>query len=493
MLGFSEFFEAQASSHMILVAIALISFFFLSNLLRRRDDHRLKNLPQGSLGLPIIGESWSFLRAIKNNRGADWVNERVAKHGPVFKTSILGSSTVVLTGQAGNKFVLSTDEVALSMKQPPSSVRIVGKQNIFELNGNRYKLVKGAMMRFLKPESLQEYIGIMDDLVKTNLLMKIKEEETIKLVPLLKVLTFDVSCSLLFGIHDKPTKEALFEDFATALRGVWSIPVNFPGTVFWRALRARSRIDKRLFPIIRRRKDLLEEGIVSSRNDVISYLIALRDENQQPLTEDAIMDNIVALLMASHDTTTCLVSLVVWKLARDPRLQQNILQEHMEILGERRGAEDKLTCSEAQKMKYTWRVAQEMLRVIPILFANSRKALQDINFGGYDIPKGWQVICMASTTHLDENIFNNSMEFDPSRFQNSSKPIPPFTFIPFGGGPRMCIGIEFGRIEALTIIHHMVTNFDWLLVNPDETITYQPFPYPSMGLPIKVKPRNPSQ
>ncbi|XP_058075358.1 taxadiene 5-alpha hydroxylase-like [Magnolia sinica] len=388
MVEVYRFFGLESSTSMILVAIALVTFVVLYNLLLRRNEHPAKNLPNGYLGLPVIGESWSHLRAMRRNRGADWVNERVAKYGHIFKTSLMGCPTVVVTGQAGNKFVLSTDEVALTMKQPVSVTRIVGRHNIFDLNGNRYKRVKGAMMSFLKPESLQEYIGIMDDFVKTNLLVKIKGKDTIKVVPLLKDLTFDVSCSLLFGLYDKPTKEALFQDLALVLKGVWSIPVNFPGTIFWRALRARSRVDRRVLPIIRKRKDLLEEGVVRAKSDIISSLITLRDENQQPITEEEIMDNIVALILASHDTTTSLLSLMVWKLAKDLKLQQNIRQEHMEILRERQGMQGLLSWTEVQKMKCTWRAAQEMLRLIPILFGNSRKALRDTSFAGYDIPKG---------------------------------------------------------------------------------------------------------
>ncbi|PQM40268.1 taxadiene 5-alpha hydroxylase-like isoform X2 [Prunus yedoensis var. nudiflora] len=98
----------------------------------------------------------------------------------------MGSPTVVVVGQAGNKFVLGAEDDVLAAKQPVTLVAIAGKQNIFELTGSRYRLVKGAM--------------------------------------------------------DEHTKEVLFDDFSLAFKAVWSLPVNFPGTVYWRGLRARSRI-----------------------------------------------------------------------------------------------------------------------------------------------------------------------------------------------------------------------------------------------------------
>lgn len=93
---------------------------------------------------------------------------------------------------------------------------------------------------------------------------------------------------------------------------------------------------------------------------------------------------------------------------------------------------------------------------------------------------------------MDKDIFVDPDHFDPARFEKPSNTnIPPFAYIPFGGGAHMCIGIEFARIEALTIIHNLVINFDWSQMIPDEKITCQPMPFPSMGLPISLKQRTP--
>ncbi|XP_058110630.1 taxadiene 5-alpha hydroxylase-like [Magnolia sinica] len=473
----------------VFVAVALISFAFIFFILRR--DSRGMKLPPGSLGLPIIGESLSFLKAQRDDRGSEWINERVALYGHVFKTSILGSPTAVIIGKEGNKFVFMDDE-ALDGNQPESSKKIFGKNSIFGLMGDRHKLVKGAMMSFLKPQNLQEYIGIMDDLVKTGLLAEMKEKDAIKIVPFMKDLMFNITCTLLFGLYDEHTKAALFEDFSEAMQASWSIPINFPGTIFWRGVKARSRIVERMAPIVRRRKEMLVAGTVRPKSDVISSMVALRDEKGESISDDEIMDNIISLVFASHDTTAILLSLMVWKLARDPKIHQKVLQEHMEILKERQTPEGKLTWREVQKMNYTWRVAQELMRLIPPVFGSFRKAIKDTSFGGYDIPKGWQVLWVCPPTHMDKDIFEDPDEFDPSRFQNPSKPIPPFAYIPFGAGVHMCIGNEFARVETLTIVHHMITNFEWSQLIPDEPITRQPMPYPSMGLPIKIKARNPS-
>ncbi|KAK3039896.1 hypothetical protein RJ639_028289, partial [Escallonia herrerae] len=197
-----------------------------------------KNLPGGSLGFPVIGETLSFLQAQMKDQGPEWINERIARHGPVFKTSLMGSPTVIIVGQAGNKFILASDESVLAAKQPKTLSTIAGKMNIFELTGSRYKLIKGAMLSFLKPESLQHNIKQMDDVVKTLLLRETKEKETIATVTFMKKLTFTIACNIIFGIQDEHIKDAFSHDFSQAFKAVWSLQVNFPGTTYWRGMRA---------------------------------------------------------------------------------------------------------------------------------------------------------------------------------------------------------------------------------------------------------------
>ncbi|XP_030451656.2 taxane 13-alpha-hydroxylase-like [Syzygium oleosum] len=454
-------------------------------------DPKNKNLPKGSLGFPIIGETLSFLKAQRKEQGAKWVEERVSKYGSIFKTSLMGSRTVIIVGQAGNKFILTTNDDVLAAKQPPAIQAVGGKNNLFELTGSRYKLIKGAMISFLKPESLQKYVKRMDDIVRNLTLEETRETDTIKAFVFMKKLTFNAACDILFGIQDEFTKEKLFEDFTLAFKAIWSLPLNFPSTVFRKGLQARSRIVDRILPILRKRKEEISAGVTDPKSDVISCLLALRDENEELIDEGTIIDNIVMLVIASHDTTAILLSLMIWKLARDPEVYKRVLEEHEEILKGRENGGG-LSWGDIQKMRYTWRVAQELMRLIPPVFGSFRKALRDISFGGYVIPQGWQVLWVACGTHMKSDVFDRPDEFEPSRFESLSRPIPPFTYVPFGGGLRTCIGNEFARVETLTVVHNLVTGYKWSQLEPEEAITRQFMPYFSMGLPIKIRPRKSS-
>jgi len=97
-----------------------------------------KNVPKGSLGYPIIGETLSFLKAQRQDKGSDWLQERISKYGPVFKTSLMGSPTVFVIGQAGNKFILGSPDDVLSAKKPITMKKIFGRQSLVELTGHRY-------------------------------------------------------------------------------------------------------------------------------------------------------------------------------------------------------------------------------------------------------------------------------------------------------------------------------------------------------------------
>ncbi|WJX37108.1 hypothetical protein P8452_24911 [Trifolium repens] len=470
----------------IVLCVLTLSLAFL--LTKFLSKSQLKNVPKGSLGYPIIGETLSFLKAQRKDKGSDWIEERVSKYGSVFKTSLMGSPTVFIIGQQGNKFVLSTSDDIISAKKPPTLQKLLGKQSLIELTGLRHKLIKGEMMKFLKPECLQNYVKKMDELVSTVLLKELKENKTIEVVSLMKKLSYDMACNVLFDI-DEQTREILFEDFITAFKAIHSLPINFPGTSFWKGQKARARIVEKILPIMNKRREELSKGILSSTNDMLSCFLAIRDENDDPLDDDIITDNFIFLFVASHDTSATLMSLMIWKLSRDHDVYHKVLEEHKEIIKQKEGNEERLTWGDIQKMKYTWRVAQELMRTVPPLFGGFRKALKDTSYEGYNIPKGWQVYWASCGTHMDKDIFENPQEFDPSRFENQTKPIPPFSYLPFGAGVHNCIGNEFARVETLTTIHNFVKLYEWSQLNPEETITRQPMPYPSLGLPIKIKPR----
>jgi len=187
------------------------------------------------------------------------------------------------------------------------------------------------MLKFLKPECLQNYVKKMDELVNRILLKELKENKTIEVVRLMKKLSYDMASNVLFDIDDH-TREILFEDFITAFKAIHSLPINFPGTSFWRGQKARARIVAKILPIMNKRREDLSKGVLSATNDMLSCLLAIRDENHQPLADDIITDNFIFLFVASHDTSATLMSLMIWKLSRDQEVYNKVLEGNTNFL-----------------------------------------------------------------------------------------------------------------------------------------------------------------
>ncbi|KAE9597837.1 putative cytochrome P450 [Lupinus albus] len=147
-----------------------------------------------------------------------------------------------------------------------------------------------------------------------------------------------------------------------------------------------------------------------------------------------------------------------------------------------------LNWDDINKMKYSWNVACEVMRLAPPLQGAFREAINDFIFNGFSIPKGWKLYWSANSTHKSEEYFPEPEKFDPTRFEGKG-PIP-YTFVPFGGGPRMCPGKEYARLEILVFMHNLVKRFKWKKLIPDEKIIINPLPTPSKNLPIQLYPHN---
>lgn len=150
-----------------LFLVLLLLLFMSLIILRTRRPSNL--LPPGSLGLPMIGQSFSLLKALRANTDQEWFQERIKKYGSISKLTLFGHPTVFLHGQAANKFIYTCDGNTLANKMPPSLSRILGKNIIVELNGEDHKRVRTAIVSFLRPEVLKIYAVKMDLEIRKHL------------------------------------------------------------------------------------------------------------------------------------------------------------------------------------------------------------------------------------------------------------------------------------------------------------------------------------
>ncbi|OMO66627.1 Cytochrome P450 [Corchorus capsularis] len=275
------------------------------------------------------------------------------------------------------------------------------------------------------------------------------------------------------------------EPFNDLASGIISIPINLPGTPFRRGIKAAETVRKELMGIIKQRKIDLEEGKVAPNQDILSHMLLATDENGQFLNELNIADRILGLLIGGHDTASASITFIVKYLAELPHIYNEVYNEQMEIARSKQPGE-LLNWEDIKKMKYSWNVACEVMRLAPPLQGAFREAIHDFTFAGYSVPKGWKLHWNVNSTHKNADYFPEPEKFDPSRFEGNGP--APYTFVPFGGGPRMCPGKEYARLEILVFMHNVMKRFNWEKVLPDEKIIVDPMPMPAKGLPIRLFP-----
>ncbi|KAJ0052102.1 hypothetical protein Pint_01437 [Pistacia integerrima] len=467
----------------LLAAVVLALIMLLKH--KKNSIKNRKKLPPGDVGLPWIGETIEFFKAQRNNRlFEDFVQPRITKHGKIFKTRLLGSQTVIVNGAEANRFFLSNEFRLVISSWPSSSVQLMGKDCIMAKQGEQHRCLRGIIATALSHAGLESIVPKICSSVQLHLDTYWRGQDTLSLYRSTKILTFTIVFECLLGIN---VKAGLLTTFERVLEGVFAPTINFPGSRFWRAKKARQEIEKMLVNVVRERRNEMEsnrnmEGGGEEEGMLLSQLVAAMIRGD--ITENEVIDNVVLLVFAAHDTTSFSIAMTFKMLAQYSNCYSFLLQEHADIIRNKRPGEI-LTLEDIKKMKYTWQVARESMRLYPPIFGSFRKAVADIEYEGYTIPKGWKVLWTTYGTHYNAEYFEDPLSFNPSRFEEA---FPPYVFLPFGGGPRVCAGYQLAKLNILIFVHYVVTRYNCSLLDPNEPITMDPLPFPSYGMPIKISP-----
>ncbi|EPS63621.1 hypothetical protein M569_11161, partial [Genlisea aurea] len=465
---------------LFLIAISLLHFFVFKS-----SSSSKGQLPPGTSGWPVLGESIPFLSTTWKGHPHKFFFDRIDRYSSkVFRTNIFGEKAAVFSGAAGNKYLFSHENKTVqSWLMPsfdkifPSTINIPPRQEGLRLR----KLLPG----YVKAEALSGYIGIMDEIGNRHFAEFWENKESVVVVPTTKRFTFLIACRLFLSIDDPVAVAEFAKPFNVLNSGLISFPINLPGTAFNRAIKASKQIRNDLALRIRRRREEMLAGNTQVPKDILTHMVSTTDEDGKLMDEMDIACKIVGLLVAGHDTTSTICTFIVKFLAELPHVYEAVYQEHMKILETKKQGEP-LKWEDMQKMKYSWNVACEALRLYPPVQGGFREAIDDFNYNGFHIPKGWKIYWSTTSSHRNPEHFPDPEKFEPSRFEGAGP--EPYSFIPFGGGPRMCPGKEYSRLEVLIFIHHLVKRYRWEKIIPDEKITINPFPAPVKGLPIRLFP-----
>jgi cytochrome P450 len=249
--------------------------------------------------------------------------------------------------------------------------------------------------------------------------------------------------AILARVLERGTSLAAFLAFAAPLLD----PLHrlFPTRSSLLFPRERAELDAIVAPIVRDRRD-------ASGDDLLSLLLAARDDAGSTLGESAVRNEVVMLILAGHETTANALTWTWYLLAEHPAVAARVRAELDAVLGGRAPGFD-----DVPKLRYTAAVFDEALRLYPPAGAFARRPLREIRLGAFRIPKMASVFVSPFVTQRNGRYFPEPLAFRPERWYDP--PSERFAYFPFGGGSKTCIGESFARMEAILVLARIASRF----------------------------------
>ena len=301
--------------------------------------------------------------------------------------------------------------------------------------------------RLVQPVFKHQVIkGYADTIIKCTeeLISSWQDGQRIDITEEMTKLTMRIIGAVMFSIENLGSENQLGRDIHTALRSVatgFLFPIPFadllPGGR--RTKQAIERVDAAIYSMIaERRREKSERG------DLLDLLLNARDEDGQGLSDELIRDELMTIFIAGHETVALALTWTLYRLSKHKPMRTRVQREVDEVLQGRVP-----TLADLPGLTYSLQVFKEILRFYPPAHVMIRMSVRDTELGGYMVPRGAYVLIDEYAMHHRPDYFNDPQIFDPARFttENESR-LPRFAYLPFGTGPRVCIGQHFALMEA---------------------------------------------
>ncbi len=242
---------------------------------------------------------------------------------------------------------------------------------------------------------------------------------------------------------------------------------------FWLPTRGNREIkanNKRLRDMLQPIIDQRRQGQIEDKGDLLSILLTAVNDNGQPMNDNLLIDEVVTLFSAGHETTSNALSWTLYLLSQNPEQAEMLYTELDQVLDGRPP-----TFADLNQLVYTEMVLKESMRILPPVWTLSfREAHQDTTLGNYHIPQGSILTAPIYGIHRSPKYFPDPERFDPERFHpEHGVDLPRYAYLPFGAGPHVCIGAQFAMIEAKLLLAAICQQFRFTL-QPDQDIILDP-------------------
>ncbi len=386
-------------------------------------------------------------------RTTPYFAKQQARYGDVFRVHIADEKPWVVLTQPEHVKQVFTGDPAVFHAGSANSVLLplLGDSSVLLLDGKDHLRQRKLLLPAFHGERMARYGHIMREAAEREVATWPIGEE-LQLAPRMQDVTLEVIMRAVFGLEEGAELDHVRDLLLTLLDKVMQ-PSTFValGALGPHRFRELGWVKKMLAPADaalfaefakRRQADDLAE-----REDILSILMLARDEDGQPLTDHELRDELMTLLVAGHETTATSLSWAIERLIRHP---------------------DKLARLQAEldegKDEYLEAVIRETLRLRPVLPVVVRDLQADVEIGGFALPAGTRIACSISLMHINPEIYPNPHAFEPERFLDS-KP-GTYTWIPFGGGIRRCLGASFALYEMKQVLPAVIQQLSLEPVNP---------------------------
>ncbi|XP_028324336.1 cytochrome P450 26C1 [Gouania willdenowi] len=508
----SALFSALISVLCALLLLALTRQLWSLRWSLTRDKESSLPLPKGSMGWPLLGETFHWLL-----QGSNFHISRRERHGNVFKTHLLGKPVIRVTGAENIRKILLGEHSLVSTQWPQSTRIILGPNTLVNSTGELHKRKRKILAKVFSRGALESYLPRLQDVVKSEIAKWCSELDAVEVYAAVRSLTFRIAVSVLLGLHlEEERLVYLSAIFDQLMNNLFSLPIDAPLSGLRKGIKAREILHSNMEKIIQEKMERQQQND-HEFHDAFDYMLAGAKEHEHELNLQELKETAVELIFAAHSTTASSSTSLVLQLLRHPEVVERARaeleaedlglecdvertrthtkeEESTRLLDQTRPHIPTLSLNKLSRLRYLDCVIREVLRYLPPVSGGYRTVLQTFELDGYQIPRGWSVMYSIRDTHETAAVFQNPEKFDPDRFgsEREESRWSRFSYVPFGGGARSCVGKELAQVILKTLAVELMGTCTWTLATekyPDmQTV---PIVHPVNGLHVNFTYRRP--
>ena len=388
------------------------------------------------------------LRLRRQGTRVDFLLAVPRRHGPIARMSLWGGlvkSQLVTDPALAHAVLVEHNDAFMKGLGLSYFMKPLLGNGLLSSEGDFHRKQRRMLAPSFMPKRLADYATTIADRSEAAQ-RTLRDGASVDVNAAMMRLTLEIVGATLFGAEVGAEAEEVhgalsdaMEQMSRVLRSVIPIPPTWPTPGNRRGMRAVARLDRVVYGLIEERRRAGGE-----RNDFLSMLLAARDEAGGQMTDRQVRDEAMTIFLAGHETTANALTWTFYLLARNPAVRERLERELDAHLGGRTP-----TLADLAKLPYALMVFKEAMRLYPPAYVVARRALRDVEVEGRHIPKGDLVVINIIGMHHDPALFPDPERFDPERFTpEAEKALPKNAFLPFGAGPRVCIGNHFALMEG---------------------------------------------